>query len=307
MVSTSNENTGPTPLGIGLPSSTSAFNAFHPALAVAYFAIVLVFCMAVLHPVLTGLSFAGALAYHVFLVGWRRTLRTLAWQLPLVALIAILNPIFSAAGATEIARFGVMRIYLESICYGACMGLMFVSVMLWFSNASSVLTADKVMSVMGNTLPTISLMVSMTMRLVPKFVLRGNQVNVAQECCAPAQEGATRRQRLAERARQITVLMSWSMEDSLETADAMRARGWNPKTKRSTYLTHRMHRRDWVASIVLALLVASCILVAWHARSTFWFYPTMNPITPEPGYLLFVLLMAFPFLLEGEEWARWRR
>ena len=51
--------------------------------------------------------------------------------------------------------------------------------------------------------------------------------------------------------------MGWSMEDSLETASAMKARGWGAAVRRTTYARHRFRRLDVAALAVggaLALL-----------------------------------------------------
>ena len=83
--------------------------------------------------------------------------------------VAAVNPLFSAMGSTELFRIGLRAVYLESLAYGLCMGMLLVSVVLWFSNASHVLTSDKVMGLFGNVAPVIALMLSMAARLVPRF------------------------------------------------------------------------------------------------------------------------------------------
>ncbi len=183
------------------------------------------------------------------------------WQAPLVLILAIANPLFVSAGSTELFRIGLHAVYLEALCYGLCQGLMLVNVLLAFSIAARVVSSDKVLCVLGNATPTLALMISMTMRLVPQFVRRGKAIADTQKACTAAasarcactssasscstgarpdandasRSAKPRRAALANSLRLSTVLMSWGMEDSLETADAMRARGWGAATKRTTY------------------------------------------------------------------------
>ena len=115
-------------------------------MAFGYFACMLAFSMAAMQPVYLALSLAAALAYSVVLRGMRATLRTVLWQMPLILVMAVANPLFSAMGSTELFRIGLRAFYLESLVFGACMGAMLACVLLWFSNASRVLSSDKVMA-----------------------------------------------------------------------------------------------------------------------------------------------------------------
>ena len=139
-------------LGSGGAKPT-AFDRYHPAVAFSYFACVLAFGMAAMQPVYLALSLAAALSYSIVLRGVRATLRTALWQMPLILVMAVANPLFSAMGSTELFRIGLRAFYLESLVFGACMGAMLACVLLWFSNASRVLSSDKVMALFGNAAP----------------------------------------------------------------------------------------------------------------------------------------------------------
>ncbi len=164
-------------------SKPTAFDRYHPAVAFGYFACMLAFSMAAMQPVYLALSLAAALAYSVVLRGVRATLRTALWQMPLILVMALANPLFSAMGSTELFRIGLRAFYLESLVFGACMGAMLSCVLLWFSNASRALSSDKVMALFGDAAPTIGLMLSMAMRLVPQFMRRGAAVGDVQRAC----------------------------------------------------------------------------------------------------------------------------
>jgi len=161
----------------------TAFDLFHPVVAFGYFAVMFALSMTAMQPVYLAISLASVLSYSAVLRGWRATGRSLLWQLPLVAVVALANPLFSASGSTELFRLGLRAFYLESFVYGACMGVMLISVIVLFSNASQVLTSDKVMTLFGGVAPTIGLMLSMTARLVPQFLRRGNGIADVERAC----------------------------------------------------------------------------------------------------------------------------
>ena len=297
----------------------TAFDLFHPVVALAYFAAMLVLSMAAMQPVYLLIAFVGALAYGFALRGVRATARALAWQVPLVVVVAAANPLFSASGSTELFRIGVRAFYLESLVYGACAGMMLADVLLVFSNAARVLTSDKVMALFGNLVPTIGLMLSMVARLVPQFVRRGQDIGDAQRACTAARpqaartakgEGARdRRSRgaaLRDNLRLTSVLMGWSMEDSLETADAMKARGWGSGARRTTYARHRFRRFDAVALACVAALAAASAASAWAACSQFRFYPAIAGFAPWYSYAPFALFAVLPLLMEARERLLWK-
>ena len=151
----------------------SAWELYHPTIPLLYIAGVLVLTMAAPHPVLAGMSLAADAAYSLLLCGPASTAKMLAWQLPLLLLIAAANPLFSAAGSTELFRIGPRAFYAEALAYGFTTGARLVAVLLWFSNANKMLNSDQVLMAGSRVAPVVSLMVSMVLRLVPQFLRRG--------------------------------------------------------------------------------------------------------------------------------------
>ena len=149
--------------------------------------------------------------------------------------------------------------------------------MLWFCAAASLLPFDKVMALFGNAAPTLALMVSMCMRLIPKFIRQGRLVSAVQGAMEPGTFGArAAADAMRLRLRLSTVLMGWGMEDSLQTADAMRARGWGAAGRRSTYTRYRFTATDAAALVVLALAGSFVAALAVAATAQFSFYPTTS-------------------------------
>lgn len=279
-------------------SRVRAFDGLHPSVVVTYTVLSLVFIMAAFQPVLVGIALACALLVGCLLRGWRSVVGSLAWQLPVLAVVALANPLFSPSGTTELFRLGTQGFYLESLVYGACMGAMLVTVMVQFSNASAVLTSDRVMSVMGGRLPTTALMVSMVARLVPQFVRRGREVSAVHDACSAAAP-RTPAERTAAHMRIVSVIMGWGMEDSLETADAMRCRGWGSGPRTTYRRRNRMTRLDALALAAVVALAALCAVLAFAAVSQFRFYPTLSSLVLWWGYIpyaLFFLLPAFSLI-----------
>ena len=233
----------------------AAFSMSHPAVPALYMVLTLGLTMFSMQPVLIALSLAGGLAYGLATRGAARTLGALRWQLPVILIIAVLNPLFSASGSTEMFRIGMRAVYLESMVYGLCMGGLFVASVLWFEAAASMLEYDKVLALLGNAAPVIALMISMCMRLIPQFLRRGRTVLAVQDAIdvpgrAPA-GGVLRR--VARRTRGIgwgaATLPRWL---DLRCLVPPRWR-WHGPRQRSIRFTRsfRCPRRGWAMSCTL--------------------------------------------------------
>lgn len=280
----------------------TAFDASHPAVPAIYLIFTLGLTMFAMQPVLVALSLSGVLAYSLCIDGSWRTLAGLRWQLPIIALVAVLNPLFSASGSTELFRLGVRAVYLESLCYGATMGALLVASILWFRAAEAMLGFEKVMALAGNAAPVVALMVSTTMRLIPRFVRQGRQIAAVQDAVQVPGRGrvAAGGDRVRSRLRLSTALMGWGLEDSLETADAMRARGWGAwegSGRRTTYARYRFAVSDALALAVLLAGGLACAFLAWVATAQFSFYPALSELVAWWGYVPLAAWMLLPSAL----------
>lgn len=279
------------------------FDDLHSGVALLYFAGVLAFAMLVFQPVYVLISLAGALAFSCCARGARQTLRTLLWQLPLVVLIALINPLFSASGSTELFRIGPRAIYLESLAYGACMGALLAATVTWCMAAAQALTSDRVLGLLGGRLPVIALMISMTIQLAEQLVRRGRQVRAVRGAASASTDSKAGVR--ARGARLSTVLVSWALEDSLERSDAMRARAWGAAPRRTSYRIETLHDRDicWLAG--LSLLMALNAFLAAVAAGQWHFYPVMPTLRPWWGYACYVLLVLLPSVATVAERLKW--
>ena len=228
----------------------AAFSMSHPAL---YMVLTLGLTMFSMQPVLIALSLAGGLAYGFATRGAARTVGALRWQLPVILIIAVLNPLFSASGSTELFRIGMRAVYLESMMYGLCMGGLFVASVLWFEAAASMLGYDKVLALLGNATPVIALMISMCMRLIPQFLRRGRTVLAVQDAIdVPGRAGGAPRL-VARRTRGI----GWRAATLPRWLDLRRLvwprRQWRGSRRRSIRFTRsfRCPRRGWAMSCML--------------------------------------------------------
>lgn len=169
-----------------MPAQPAPFDACHAAVPATLFAGTAALSMLAVQPVHVALSLAGALAFSLLARGCRATARGLAWQLPLLALVCLANPFFSASGSTLLLKVGPRSVYAESLAYGATMGALMVAVVLWFEGAAAVLTQDRLLALGARRARTLSLVASMASQLVPQLLGRARVVRGTLAACTAA-------------------------------------------------------------------------------------------------------------------------
>lgn len=158
------------------------FSSYHPLVAMLYFVLVLFFTMCLLHPVSLLISLLTATLYALLLNGGTALRKSLRYLLPMLLLAILLNPAFNHAGMTILCYLPSGNpLTLESILYGIAAALMLVAVMLWFRCYTVVMTSDKFIYLFGRIIPALSLVLSMTLRFVPRFKAQLQQVLEAQK------------------------------------------------------------------------------------------------------------------------------
>ena len=281
------------------------FATYHPAVCMLFFLAAIGFAFSTQHPVYVVLACAMSGACLVYLRGWRPFLRTMGTCVPLVVFVGLLNSLFNAAGVTILWQWGPFCVCVEGLWYGVAMGGMLIAVLLWFACYNEVMTEDKFTYLFGRRLPTVSLMVTMISRWGPRMVSRGRSVHDSQEALIGGYD-QSRRGRLRRGVRMATVLVGLGMEDSIQTADSMSARGYGSAT-RTSYARFRWHARECVVlGVLCALIVANVALLVIDAGA-FAYYPRVSPVGLSWGYATYALMLGMPFFVELERVRRpWR-
>ena len=279
--------------------------ACHPAVSFTYFALVIACSMFFMHPVCLALSLLGALLYVARLKGRRPLRQQAAWLVPAALLAAALNPAFVHQGVTILTYLPSGNpLTLESILYGLAAGCMLASVILWFVCVTEVVTSDKIVYLFGRVIPALSLLLSMTLRFVPRFTRRLRTVAQAQRHMGRDTRNGSVLQRVREALRVFSIVVTWSLESGIITADSMRCRGYG-LPGRTSFSLYRFDRRD---GAVLAWLVFCGVYLLGGGLAgglRFRYYPMLavgviSPLTVS-FFAVYALLCLTPALLYAAE------
>lgn len=218
-----------------------------------------------------------------------------------ILLVAVLNMLTNPMGVTQLFRIGSRLFTLESMCYGLTNGLMLGTVILWFRCFTAIVPNDKFLYLFGRKFQTIALLLSMILKLFPETKYKIRCIRAAQ-MTDDADGKLPWRVRLSQSMRQISSLLEWSMEDGIETADAMKARGYG-MGRRSSYQRYHFGRSDGVLLLAMALLYVASVCVVIRESKRFSYYPVLHWTVEEwyaefAGLVLLLLFLLLPIWME---------
>ena len=256
--------------------SKDAFSDFHPAVNLLYFAAVIGFAMFFLHPVSLALSFLCAAAYSLYLHG-KKTLRVgLLYMLPMVIFTAILNPLFNHQGATILGYLpNGNPLTLESVAYGIAAAVMLVTVIAWFSCFNAVMTSEKLIYLFGRVIPALSLILSMSLRFVPRFGTQIKVISNAQKGIGRDISNGSILSKAKYGIRILSIMVTWALENAVESADSMKSRGYG-LPGRTAFSIFRFTKRDGYALTYISVCAAAVIAGAATGAYHFRYFPTIR-------------------------------
>lgn len=285
-----------------------AFEGYHPIILFAYFMAMIFITMFTTHPILLGVSFVCGVLFCGMLLGMRKLLSSLAYSIPMLFIIAVTNPLFSHNGETILFFLNDNPVTLEAILYGLDIAVMILAVFYWFKCYHAVMTSDKFIYLFGRVIPKLSLLLSMVLNFIPKFKRHFREIDQSQKALG-IYASKSYVDKIRSKMRVLSILVTWSLENSVETADSMRARGYGMKG-RTSYSIFRWTVRDTFMAVTIFTLTALICFLMSLGYSDYWFYPTLKAFDWSAlALLLYVglfLVMALSTVTEIKENIAWR-
>ncbi len=287
-----------------------AFSAYHPTINFLYFALVLMFSMFLMHPASLLISLSAALTYAIQLNGGKAVRFSLCALLPMALMAAVVNPVFNHQGVTILTYLPTGNpLTLESMLYGVASAAMLAAVITWFSCYSAVMTSDKFVYLFGRVIPALSLVLSMTLRFVPKFKAQAAVISQAQACVGRDVSDGGLLQRAKNGITILSILVTWSLENAINTADSMKSRGYG-LPGRTAFSIYRFDDRDKLALLWL-LFCGGYIAAGWAVGGLNWhYYPDLGGVFSGPFSVSFQLcylaLCLTPVILNEREARLWK-
>lgn len=285
------------------------FSSFHPVINFVYFTAVILFGMFFMHPVLLGTALISAFTYSVMLNGIKTLKFNVCCLVPMLILMALLNPAFNHQGETILFYLkNGNPITLESILFGVAAAVMFITVILWFSCYNAIMTSDKFIYLFGRIIPSLSLILSMVLRFIPRYKAQIKQISNAQKCIGRDCSQGNVIRRAKNGIKILSIMTTWALENSIETADSMRSRGYG-LPKRTSFSLFRFDSRDKTTLTILIALIAFVLVGSVLGENTMRFFPsirlvkvTIFSIGIYCAYFILCMLPVFINIMENIKW-----
>lgn len=249
------------------------FRDLHPAVLFLYYIVVILVTAMTLQPIMVFISFIGAVLYYGTLSEREEYIKSLCFYLLVFITIVCINPLFSHNGETILFYLNDNPITKESFLYGVSMGIMVAAILLWCKCYEKVMTTDKFLYLFGKAVPKLSITISLAIRFIPVYKRQAENVSDVQRIMGIEKKYG----KAGARLRVYDSVLGWAMENSVDTADAMSARGFGLKG-RTSYSIFRFGILDCIILVFILFYLIVYIVGAVEGRYVFHYYPSMDAL-----------------------------
>ncbi len=286
------------------------FSEYHPSVIFTYFLFAFLFTCAHFNPISLFIAFSSAFVYLAVLKGRKELYRNIVLMPLLFFSMALINPAFNHGGVTILMYLPSGNpLTMESVFFGLIAAGMILAVILYFSCFNEIMTSDKLIYLFGKIIPSLSLIFSMTLRLVPKFREQIKAVSKAQKCIGRNTSDRNLIKRLKSGLTIFSVMVTWSIENAIETADSMKSRGFGT-SKRTAFSMYSFTKRDKNALFLILALALYVFLGSSFGVFDFTYFPYVKWAGISPYaisvYIAELLLLLMPVIIEITELRRWK-
>lgn len=283
------------------------FKTYHPIVNFIYFLLVIGLSMFLMHPVSLGITLFSAIVCIAVLKGKKAMLISIFSAIPIMLLGAVINPLFSHEGITILTYLPSGNpLTLESFYYGFAAATMLMAVIIHFTSYNEIMTSDKFIYLFGRIIPSLALVISMTLRFVPTFIARLREITAVQKTLGINMTEGSILKRIRSAIKVLSILITWSLENAVETADSMKSRGYG-LTGRTSYSVFRFEKRDLIALLWMIVLT---FIIFWGISGgalSYSYFPVFMVGKISIGiHLAYFMLCMTPVIIEIREAIRWK-
>lgn len=278
------------------------------------------------------ISLFSAVVYY-FMLKKTEGLKYCAVVVGIIIVSAIINPLFSHKGGTLLFYlFTGNPVTLESIIYGLISAIIIGAMLLWFSTFNQVMGVERILGAIGKVLPNVSLLITMIMRFIPQYTRHQRKVsmvnkvnkrnygekinllnrektekeNVIEACKKQKKKNGIDKiiYSIKEGSRTFSITTTWALENSIYTADSMKARGFGTG-RRTNYSNYKFQKRDYLLMGWLVILWLVVVFSLEREKVYTYYYPFIQVKNNVVVYLIYGLLCLTPVLINVKEEIRW--
>lgn len=265
------------------------FSTYNPVAIFIYFTLLIGIVISTSSPAVLFVSVAVGLLYLFMLTDIKSLLKNILMMLITIFFIVVINVFFTHRGNTPLFYMGENAITLEALTFGLFAGTVFANIIVWFECLNKIFNGEMIIYLFSKISSFLALLISMIFRYIPLLKKRYIEISDAQKCMGEANQKSFFK-KISTCARQTSILISWSLEASIETADSMAARGYGLKN-RTTYSIYKLELRDFILIFIMILFAFVSIFYMKKYSVEMIFYPSVE--YPKNNFYFAIVLLSF--------------
>jgi energy-coupling factor transport system permease protein len=285
------------------------FDRFHPFVTFLFYAGAVSLLILMLHPLFLVTSIAVVFLINLLhdrLNGLRR------WSFFIITtflLMVMMNPLFNERGRHLLMEINQHRVTVEAVVYGGMNALSIIGIIALFVSYNVIMTPNKLLFLFAKILPQFAVLLMLTLRFIPLMRRRLEEIAMVQRSKGLSVTHGSWRARARIGMLYVQTLLTFSLEEAIQTADSMKARGYG-YGPRSSYEYFKMNQADWVAIMYLLSLLSFSIVERISGYGFLTVYPLMETwhlsLMDTAVLISYTLFLIFPLLVEAGGMFRWR-
>ena len=271
------------------------FKSVHPISAFAFYVFAFVLSMTASHPFLLAVSFIAGLVYDIKLSGEKSFLFLLKVILPMICLITLFNGIFSHYGVTVLFKMhNGNNFTLEALIFGLVFSIRTASALLWLNSFNEIITSDKFIFLFGRVSPKIALVISMVLRFIPLVRSQSEEIKKTEKGIGNLPTDKNFIGKIRHGARRLSILISWTLEKGIDSADSMKSRGY-VLPGRTSFNSYTFTLKD--ALFLILSLISSGMFFYVGAEYKANYNPVIDIPMPDLLSVILIVIIAFVLLI----------
>lgn len=286
----------------------NGIQSIHPFVMFFYYSCVSFFAMFFNHPIFLIAGCLSLLAVNLAHDSMQAVKQWAPMMIIMALLISLINPFINSRGTHIFFYFRGKQVTLEATLYGIVSSMSLIMILMLFISLNAVLNGNKLLYIFSRILPKTAFLVMLSIRFVPLLRRRLTEIQDVQRLKGMTVRQGTIRNRAKSGMSIMQILLAWSLEEAIETADSMKARGYGTG-KRSPYIPYRITKmdRNWLVYLVLFFIIS--IVGGFLGYGKIIIFPQLGTLHlySLDWVVLFssLAVMLFPVFVEGRERLKW--
>jgi energy-coupling factor transport system permease protein len=285
------------------------FKRMHPLVSFSYYVGALSLMIILQHPIFLGVALLIIIAVNFLEDRFKGLTQWLVFMITTGILIVVLNPIFNERGRHVLVEIFHHRITLEAAIYGIMNALLIIGIMALFVSYNEVMSPNKLLYLFSKFMPQFAVLLMLTLRFIPLMKIRLAEISAVQTSKGLSMAHGKWLDKAKTGILYVQVLLVYSLEEAIQTADSMKARGYG-YGKRTSYEYFIFKKRDLFALLYLLVVFLLVLIGRMKGNGYLTIYPVMESALVSPSeffYLcLYLLFLSFPLVAGVGGYVRWR-